>query len=92
MSIDVLQNRIRKFKNPSALILAPVYDFLPEGYDKTASGVGDYCEELLDALKDIVPAIRVDFASFALLGGDGSGQLHRVMHCAKELGYYVILD
>ena len=92
MSIDVLQNRIRKFKNPSALILAPVYDFLPEGYDKTASGVGDYCEGLLNTLKDIVPAIRVDFASFALLGGDGSGQLHRVMHRAKELGYYVILD
>lgn len=92
MSIDVLQNRIRKYKNPSAVILAPVRDFLPEGYEKTAAGAGDYCGTLLSALKGIVPAVRMDFAAFALLGAEGIPQLQRLMCYAKSLGYYVILD
>ena len=92
MSIDVLQNRIRKFKNPSAVILAPVYDFLPKGYEKNATGAGDYCCTLLSGLKELIPAVRVDFAAFALLGEGGIAQLQRVMRCAKSMGYYVILD
>lgn len=92
MSIDVLQNRIRKYKNPFAVIFAPVYDFLPDQYEKNPVGVGDYCCTLLSALKDLVPAVRIDFTAFALLGEGGMSQMQRVMRCAKEMGYYVILD
>lgn len=92
MSIDVLQSNIRKCKNPSAVIFAPVYDFLPSGYEKNAVGVGDYCCTLLSAFRDRVPAIRVDFAAFALLGPGGIEQMQRLMQCAKSMGYYVILD
>ena len=31
MSIDALQNKIRKLKNPSALVLAPNGENVPEG-------------------------------------------------------------
>lgn len=92
MSIDVLQNKIRKLKNPSAVILAPGLDQIPETFGTGAAGAGEYCCRLLDALKDIIPAVRVSFAAFALLGVDGLAQLQRVMKYAAELGYYVILD
>ncbi len=92
MSIDVLQSRIRQYKNPSAVIFAPVMDFLPPSYDRSASGMGDYCCDLLFGLKELIPAVRVDFSAFALLGDGGLDQLRRVMLYAKELGYYVILD
>ena len=88
MSIDVLQNKIRKMKNPSALTLAPISSQIPEGYG-TAGG---YFCALLQELKDIVPAVRVSFGAFALLGVDGIPQLQQVLHTARELGYYVILD
>lgn len=88
MSIDVLQNRIRKMKNPSALTLAPSPDQIPQGFDNAA----EYCCRLLVELKDLLPAVRVNFAAFALMGTDGIEQMQQVLKTAGKLGYYVILD
>lgn len=88
MSIDILQNRIRKIKNPAALVLAPTSDLIPEGFGTA----GEYCTRLLEALKEIVPAVRVSFGAFALMGPEGVGQMQEVLKKAKDLGYYVILD
>ncbi len=96
MSVDVLQEKIRKSKNPSMveLCLAPS-DFPPhilaeEG--NTADAYCRFCKELLTALKGLVPAVRVSFSSFALLGGDGLEALRKVLKFAKDQGYYVSLD
>lgn len=96
MSIDVLQNRIRKMKNPLALVLDPHPQLVPEMYasafESEAQAAGEYCCALLDRLKDLIPAVRINFNGFALLGADGMVQLDRCLRRAKELGYYVILD
>jgi orotidine-5'-phosphate decarboxylase len=39
-----------------------------------------------------MPAVRVSFAMFALLGPDGLEELSRTVKTAGELGYYVALD
>lgn len=95
MAVDMLQEKIRKTKNPSVLELAvPVSDLPPhmlEGATKAAA-YGRFCRELLDGLKGIIPAVRISFASFALLGGEGMTELSAVLDYAAELGYYVILD
>ena len=86
MSIDMLQNKIRKLKNPSALVLAPSTDQIPP--EMTA---GEYCCGLLTGLREIMGAVRVDPMAFALIP-DGMNALAVVLSKAKELGYYVILD
>ena len=92
MSVDILQEKIRKNKNPSMLELNRCPDELPPQFSRDAMGYGSFCRELLAGLKGVVPAVRVSFSSFALLGAAGLDQLTEVMKCAKELGYYVAMD
>lgn len=96
MSIDVLQNKIRKLKNPTALWLCPTPDVIPpavlEKTDSMAAAYGEYCIELLEALADSVAAVRVSFDAFALRGAQGLTRLQAVLEKAKKLNCYVILD
>lgn len=90
MSVDILQEKIRKMKNPSVLELALPLSDLPPQFARTADGYTDFCCELLEALQGVVPAVRVSFAAFALMEGlDG---LKRVLSAARELGWYILLD
>lgn len=92
MSVDVLQEKIRKAKNPTMLELCPVFDDLPPRFEKSAAGFLDYARELLNTLKDTVPAVRVSFGGFALLGAPGMLALTELLAFAKKHGYYVALD
>lgn len=96
MSIDVLQNKIRKLKNPTALWLSLTADAIPPQVyartEGTAQAYGLYVRELLQALAELVGAVRVSFDAFAILGPQGLEELQSVLKTASELGYYVILD
>ena len=92
MSIDILQEKIRKSKNPSVLELAVPVSDLPPWFARNAEGYAAFCRELMEYLKGTVPAVRVSFASFALLGHDGLYHLSETLKRAGELGYYVLMD
>lgn len=96
MSMDVLQEKIRKLKNPSVVDLAlNISDLPPHLTAQEGSGAkayGRFCRELLSALKGAVPAVRVGFTAFALLGPEGLTELSGVLRSAKEQGYYVVLE
>jgi len=92
MSVDILQEKIRKMKNPSMLELALPLSELPPRFEQTPEGYSAFCRELMAGFKDSVPAVRVSFAAFALLGPDGLTALTEVMRAARELGYYTLLD
>ena len=96
MSMDVLKNKIRKLRNPSALTIAPTLDSLPPAYltefGNPVKGMGEYCCRVLEALKGQLPAVKVSFGAFSLLGPEGLVELQKVLDTARELGYYVILD
>ncbi len=92
MSIDILQEKIRKSKNPSVLELAVPVSDLPPRFARNAEGYAAFCRELMEYLKGTVPAVRVSFASFALLGHDGLYHLSETLKRAGELNYYVLLD
>lgn len=96
MSIDVLQEKIRKTKCPVMLELAASVCGLPPHLlseaPSPAEAYARVCRELLEALKGSVPAVRVSFSSFALLGAEGITQLSAVLRYAGKLGYYVALD
>ena len=91
MSVDTLQEKIRKLKNPTMLELYPAFADLPAPFEGV-EGFGSYCRELLTALKDTVPAVRFSFGGFALLGAAGCDLLSELLSYAKKLGYYVAVD
>lgn len=96
MSIDQLQNKIRKLKNPSVIDFGIKDDCLPEHLLREdgsfVNAYGRFCRELLDALQDTIPAVRFPFDAFALMGNEGITLLQNLLTQAKELGYYVMLD
>ena len=96
MSIDVLQDKIRKLKNPSMVDLALAAGDLPqmllEQEGSVAKAYGRFCLEMLENLKALVPAVRVSFTAFALLGPEGLEELTKVLKSAKSHGYYVALE
>lgn len=92
MSVDILQEKIRKLKNPTMLELGISLSEIPPQFASDASGYGAFCRELLEGLKGIVPAVRVSFAAFAMLGSDGITELTQTLKAAADMGYYVALD
>ena len=96
MSVDKLQEKIRKLKNPSLveLCMAPseLPAFLLEEEGSAAKAYGRFCRELVDGLNGLVPGIRVSFSSFALLGAEGITELQTILEYAKKAGFYVLLE
>lgn len=104
MSIDVLQAKIRKTKNPSMICIAPSVLELPMPIkDAARAQYGDtlraaaesyrqFSFDILDALKDVVPAVSIVSGAFAALGSDGVAAMEDVLARARELGFYVLLD
>lgn len=96
MSVDALQDKIRKRKNALMVDLTLLPSELPPHLaDQTISATGAYarfCRELMIALKGIVPALRFSFAAFALSGPEGVPTLQSLMKEASANGFYVLLD
>jgi len=96
VSIDVLQEKIRKTKNPSVLVAEAFPEWIPphilqESEDACAACLRFY-SELLETLKGTVPAVRFGFGSFGLLDAAGLNTLSALMQAAKDKGYYILLD
>lgn len=96
MSIDLLQKNIRRLKCPAVLnfdipsIFIPPQIFQAEGSFLPA--YARYSIEMLEALRDQIPAVRFSLTAMAMYGSDGLMMLSRLLHIARELGYYVFLD
>lgn len=94
MAIDLLHEKIRKLKNPSMVDFGIGKDCLPphllEEEGSYLAAYVRFCRELMEGLKDIVPAVRFSFGDFALL--DGLKELSDLLKLAGEMGYYVLLD
>ena len=96
MSIDVLQEKIRKLKNPTIVEFGVTPEHLPQHLlDEEGSvhlAYRRFCSELMEKLKGFVPGVRFSFAAFALMGPEGLNSLTMLLKQAKDMGYYVILD
>ena len=104
MSFDVLQDKIRDKKNPTVAGLDARIEYVPEYIRKEAFekyGVGlkgaveaiwQFNVGLIDALCDIVPAVKPQAAYYENLGWQGMEMLERTIRYAKEKGLFVIAD
>lgn len=96
MSVDILQEKIRKLKNPSVVDFTLLPGLIPAQVTENAGSLCDawcgYCKTLLHGLKNIVPAVRFGFGSFALMGAAGIDALEQLLSVAHDCGFYVLLD
>ena len=83
MSIEKLQEKIRKTKNPSVVDLTVTASQVPVGILQQESdpvkAAKQYCVELLEGLKGIVPAVRFSYAWYSLMGADALCSLQEIM-------------
>ena len=96
MSVDRLQGKIRKMKCPVVLEFPLDKNLIPPHILLEESGwlkaYARYTIELLEGLRDSVPAVRFHFSDFSVLGSDGILMLSSLMNIASKLGYYVLMD
>lgn len=104
MSVDLLVEKIKEKGNPSVAGLDPKIDYVPEyirqkayaEYGKNLKGaceaIWEYNKGLIDALYDVVPAVKPQSAFYEMYGLNGEEILHRTIAYAKEKGLYIILD
>ena len=96
MSVDILHEKIRKLKNPSMIDFGVQKDAIPahilDEEPHYLLAYSRFCSELMQGLIDLVPAVRFNFDTFALMGAEGISSLTHLLRLAKEWGYYVLLD
>ena len=104
MSFDVLQDKIKAKKNPTVAGLDARVEYVPpfilkkyiEKYGETleaaARAVLEFDCGLIDALADVVPAVKPQSAYFEMLGWRGMKALEEVISYAKRKDLFVIAD
>lgn len=96
MAIDMLQAKIRKLKNPSMIRMDVLPEQVPphlvEEYGSISKAAFYYERELMQQLKDLVPALYFSIGSSALQGAEALEDLRKNLEFAHELGYYVLLE
>ena len=104
MPFDRLIDNIKAKNNPTVAGLDPKLSYLPaylkenayRNYGKTLEGAAaailEYNKGLIDALCDIVPAVKPQCAYYEMYGWQGMRTLAQTIQYAKEKGMYVIED
>lgn len=96
MSVDKLQERIRKLKNGMVVDFTVSLEQIPPNIIDEKEDFSEaylaFAKPLLQGLKDIVPAVRFDFSAFALYGARGLDSLEEILRFSKDMGYYVLLN
>ena len=104
MSFDALQEKILAVKNPTVAGLDPKPEYVPEHIRKAAyaahgetlagaaEAIWQFNKGLIDALCDIVPAVKPQSAYYENLGWRGMEMLERTIRYAKSKGLFVIAD
>ena len=104
MSFDALQEKIRAKKNPTVAGLDPKPEPIPphilkasyETYGETLQGAAEavwtFNQGLIDALCDVVPAVKPQAAYYERLGWRGLEVMERTIAYAREKDLFVIAD
>ena len=104
MALDRLIKNILEKKNPTVAGLDPKLDYIPdfikeqafEEYGCTLEGAAQalltFNKGLIDALYDIVPAVKPQCAYYEMYGWQGMRALKDTITYAREKGMFVITD
>ena len=102
--MDRLIDKIKKFMNPTVVGLDPKLAYIPDyikkesldSFGNTFKAAADcivkFNMQIIDAICDVVPAVKPQMAYYELYGYDGILALHKTISYAKSKGMYVIVD
>ena len=99
-AIDKLIEKIKELNNPTVLGLDPGYEKLPncikEKYPKNIKGACDaileFNKALIDAIYDIIPAVKVNIAFYEMFGLEGIKVFEETCKYAKQKEMIVMAD
>ena len=104
MSFDALQDKIKAKNNPTVAGLDAGVEYVPpfilkkytqqsgETLEAAAAAVLEFDKGLIDALADVVPAVKPQSAYFEMLGWRGMKALEELIAYAKGKDLFVIAD
>lgn len=96
MSVDRLQEKIRKTKNPLIVEFDMLAEHIPSAFTQAdsifPSAFETYSKVLLDGIKDLVPAVRFSLNRASVYGAEGIIVLKELLRYAAKMGFYVLLD
>lgn len=104
MALDRLIEKIEQVQNPTVAGLDPKLDYVPEyikekcfdKYGETLKGAAkallEFNKGLIDALYDIVPAVKPQAAYYEMYGAPGMKTLYKTQEYARSKGMFVITD
>lgn len=104
MFIDLLIDRIKEFKNPTVAGLDPRLEYIPEFIKQkvfkthgntelgAAEAILEFNRKIIDALYDVVPAVKPQLAYYEMYGLEGLRAFAETLKYAKSKGMLVIAD
>ncbi|NMB30200.1 MAG: orotidine-5'-phosphate decarboxylase [Clostridiales bacterium] len=104
MSFDRLIEKIKEKDNPTVVGLDPKLEYVPtfiveeaiakhgETLKAAAKAIYKFNKALINALYDVVPAIKPQCAYYEMYGYEGVKTLYKTIQYAKKRGMYVITD
>lgn len=102
--MDKLLEKIMERQNPTVAGLDPRLEYIPgyiredafaacdTAFGAAAQAIWQYNKGLIDALADIVPAVKPQSAYYEMYGWAGMRAMAQTVAYAQEKGMYVILD
>jgi len=105
--MNLLIEKIKQTKNPTVVGLDPKLEYIPDdirarafaklsaeydAFECAADAIFEFNKGLIDALCDIVPAVKPQSAYYEMYGWQGVRTLWRTIEYAKSKGMYVIAD
>ncbi len=99
-AIDLLIEKIKETNNPTVMGLDPRYDMLPNcirekhsaDLDGACDAILEFNKKLIDAVYDIIPAVKPQIAFYEMFGIKGLEAFQKTCNYAKSKGMMVIAD
>lgn len=104
MAFDRLMESIAQKQNPTVAGLDPKLEYVPESirnrafaqygrtFEGAAAAILEFNKKIIDALADIVPAVKPQCAYYEMYGWQGMKVLEETIAYAKAKGLFVIAD
>ncbi len=104
MSFDRLIKRIDLLKSPVVVGLDPTLDYIPDNIKSdmfakhgntmkaAAEALLRFNVEIIDAIHDVVPAVKPQVAYYEAFGWEGMRVLSQTIEYAKQKGLFVVTD
>jgi orotidine-5'-phosphate decarboxylase len=104
MAFDRLIEKIAELQNPTVIGLDPKLEYIPEcdrekafaehgrNFTGAATAILEFNKHIIDALADLVPAVKPQCAYYEMYGWQGMKALAETISYAKSKGLFVIAD